>query len=182
MLEQQDMTNLESMMKRIVNASEKRMKAHVADSIRSSEERMKTHVASSIRGSEERMKTHVADSIRGSEERMKTHVADSIRDSERRMKAHVAKTVHDSETLMLDEMERYSNANLKKIEKLERKMDLIYPFYQVTRMDSDHMNSLFNLYYKLQEKLESHDKILCDHRDKLDAHTEQLGQLTACYA
>ncbi len=74
-------------------------------------------------------------------------VDDSIHDSERHMKAHVAKTVHDSKTLMLDEMERYSNANLKKI-----------------------------------EKLESHDKILCDHRDKLDAHTEQLGQLAACYA
>lgn len=201
MLEQQDMTNLESMMKRIVDdsvqASEERMKAHVADSVQASEERMKIHVASSIRGSEERMKahvddsvqaseermkTHVASSIRGSEERMKTHVDDSIRDSEKRMKAHVAKTVHDSETLMLDEMERYSNANLKKIEKLERKMNLVYPFYQVTRMDSDHMNNLFSLYYKLQEKLESHDKILCDHRDKLDAHTEQLGQLTACYA
>ena len=182
MLEQQDMTNLESMMKRIVNASEERMKAHVADSIRGSEERMKTHVADSIRGSEERMKTHVADSIRDSERRMKAHVAKTVHDSETLMKAHVAKTVHDSETLMLDEMERYSNANLKKIEKLERKMDLVYPFYQVTRMDSDHMNNLFSLYYKLQEKLESHDKILCDHRDKLDAHTEQLGQLAACYA
>lgn len=98
------------------------------------------------------------------------------------MKIHVAKTVHESEKLMLDEMERYSNANLKKIEKLERKMDAIYPFYQVTRMDSEHMNNLFSLYYKLQEKLEAHDKILCSHRAELTTHGEQIGHLMASYA
>lgn len=167
MLEQQDLTNLEHMMRNIVTESEGRMKEHVADSILQSETRMKEHVADSILQSETRMKEHVADSILQSETRMKEHVADSI---------------HASENLMLDEMERYSGLNLKKIEKLEQKMDCIYPYCQINRTDTEHMNNLMKLYYKLQERLESHDKILSRHRTELDTHEEQLTHLMAVYA
>lgn len=91
-------------------------------------------------------------------ERLKNMMESVMKGTEESILEKVDKKIVKSESLVLDEIERTRSSLEKHIEKVEKNLDELNQYYQITKLESDNTALLLKLIDDLSKRVEKLEK------------------------
>lgn len=121
-------------------------------------ERLKNMMESVMKGTEESILEKVDGKLEKTEKSILEKVDEKLEKTEESILEKVDKKIVKSESLVLDEIERTRSSLEKHIEKVEKNLDELNQYYQITKLESDNTALLLKLIDDLSKRVEKLEK------------------------